>query len=376
MKELKTHPLCELFPAMATGELEELAADILENGQREPIILLGDAVLDGRNRYLACCMEGIEPRFEQFDGGDPLAFVLSKNLCRRHLDASQRAMVASRLATLEKHSNQYTAKSGAQICATSEQPVSQGEAAELLNVSRRAVQQARKVQEQGEPELVSAVESGKVSVSDAARIAEQPAEVQRSAVEAVNQGKARTVSEAAEPDQPKAADFDKLHEAIGKALRARDDLERELGKSTEAVALLEQLRTLNDTANDWKRSASRQPSKGSTLDRLKRAVPERFAAVFSRANVFDSIRNRLNTLRAELDALCQEPLGVFLHRQGVLADIDNLKSALKFSRPYTVCPYCRGNGCKGCKQQGWITEDGYKSAPREMKAELTPEHAA
>jgi len=34
--------------------------------------------------------------------GDPLAFVLSKNVDRREMSKSQRAMVASRLATLDR----------------------------------------------------------------------------------------------------------------------------------------------------------------------------------------------------------------------------------------------------------------------------------
>lgn len=57
----------------------------------------------------------------------------------------------------------------AQICAKS-----QAEAAELLNVSRRSVQSARKVLNEGIPELIEAVEQGEIAVSKAAKIAELP----------------------------------------------------------------------------------------------------------------------------------------------------------------------------------------------------------
>lgn len=80
--------------------LGELADDIAEHGLRQPIILLDGQILDGRNRYEASVMAGVEPRVETFNGDDPLTYVVSANLKRRHLDESQRAMVAARLATL------------------------------------------------------------------------------------------------------------------------------------------------------------------------------------------------------------------------------------------------------------------------------------
>jgi hypothetical protein len=47
--------------------------------------------------------------------------------------------------------------------------VAQDAAAEMLNVSTRSVKHAKKVQESGDAALIAAVESGKVSVSAAAR---------------------------------------------------------------------------------------------------------------------------------------------------------------------------------------------------------------
>ena len=90
--------------------------------------------------------------------------VVSLNLHRRHLDESQRAMVAAKIATLPKGANQHV-----QICTPSRE-----KAAELLNVSTRTVASARKVLDEGAPELVAAVERGAVSVSAAADVAELP----------------------------------------------------------------------------------------------------------------------------------------------------------------------------------------------------------
>jgi hypothetical protein len=54
-------------------------------------------------------MAGVEPTYRPHDGSDPLTFVLSANLHRRHLDTSQKAMVGAKVATLELGDNQHTA---------------------------------------------------------------------------------------------------------------------------------------------------------------------------------------------------------------------------------------------------------------------------
>jgi len=142
--------------------------DIAEHGLREPIVMHEGMILDGRNRFRACQEVGVPLRTVDYDGDDPKAYVISLNLHRRHLTESQRAMVAARLADLPKHANRFTID--AQICAST----SQTEAADLLNVSRRAVQHANKVQSAGVAELVAAVDSGDLSVSAAAEIASLP----------------------------------------------------------------------------------------------------------------------------------------------------------------------------------------------------------
>lgn len=89
--ELKQHPLSAAFPAMSAEDFHALKDDIKATGQREPIILHDGMVLDGWHRYRACVDLGIKPQQFNFGDGDPVAFVLSHNLHRRHLSASQRA---------------------------------------------------------------------------------------------------------------------------------------------------------------------------------------------------------------------------------------------------------------------------------------------
>ncbi len=163
--DLDGHPLAEALPLMDGTAFEELVADIEQHGQRDPITLYEGMILDGRNRYRACRMLGVECRTEEWEGkGSPVAFVVSKNLRRRDLDASQRAMVVAAFATLEI-GNVKAQKSGG--C---QQPpkLSNAEAAKLANVGVETVKSAKTVRAEGTPEEIAAVVSGAEKVKPVA----------------------------------------------------------------------------------------------------------------------------------------------------------------------------------------------------------------
>lgn len=90
---MKIHPAADFFPMMSEDELTDLADDIKANGQHFPIILDKDGqLIDGRNRLAACKLAGVEPRFDQLNGHDPLAYIAGVNLKRRNLTKGQQAM--------------------------------------------------------------------------------------------------------------------------------------------------------------------------------------------------------------------------------------------------------------------------------------------
>ena len=94
--ERKAHPFAARFPMMDEEDLAELAADIKKNGQQMPIVVDGEGqIIDGRNRLEACRRAGVEPIFEELAGGDPVDFILSLNVRRRHLTKGQRAMAVA-----------------------------------------------------------------------------------------------------------------------------------------------------------------------------------------------------------------------------------------------------------------------------------------
>lgn len=177
---MEWHPYAKLFPMLSDEELEGLADDIRANGLRNAIVVdADDRIIDGRNRYRACQMAGVEPTIEamSLDDREILAFVISTNLKRRHLSESQRADIAAKIANTKPHRPSKQANLPA-----SEPVVTQAEAAHMLNVSERSVRNAKKVHDKGSPELQAAVSSGDVKVSRAAKIADLPKSQQAQAI--------------------------------------------------------------------------------------------------------------------------------------------------------------------------------------------------
>ncbi len=176
---IQVHPAAEIFPLIEGAEFDALCDDIAAHGLRESLcrmwVTADDGteepwLLDGRNRLRACERLGIKPEWRSYDDDDPIGFVLSLNMHRRHLTESQRAIVTGKIATLRNGGDRRSDGFSAQICALN----TQAEAAKLLSVSRSSAQSARKVLDRGNDDLVSQVERGDVKVSAAATVAKLP----------------------------------------------------------------------------------------------------------------------------------------------------------------------------------------------------------
>jgi hypothetical protein len=161
---MKFHPVADIFPMLPEQELLMLSEDIKANGLKQPIWTSDEMILDGRNRYRACKIARVDPAFKEFKGGDPLAFVLSLNLHRRHLNESQRAGVAAKIANIGLGEAHRPNKVGKFADLTS--PVSQPKAAEMLNVGERIVRSYKAV-ERDAPELTKRIDAGEITVHEA-----------------------------------------------------------------------------------------------------------------------------------------------------------------------------------------------------------------
>ncbi|MCS7466543.1 hypothetical protein NZK35_07795 [Stieleria sp. ICT_E10.1] len=202
------HSAANLVPMMDLDEMNDLEESISQDGLKEPIVMLDGKVLDGRNRLCACLNVGVEPKFNQLnsdDVPDPVEFVLIKNLIRRHLSKSQLSMIAAEIVKVEailakerqieagKRGNTSRRRAGCgnstttgasetnaelssettQDAGIDVQPNSgraRDRAGAVVGVSGTLVHRAAKVAENGCDLLKSAVESGTLDVTKAAKL--------------------------------------------------------------------------------------------------------------------------------------------------------------------------------------------------------------
>lgn len=168
---MKSHPFANILPELDGEGLKNLAENIKNEGLKEEIVMLDGQILDGRNRFAACKLAKVEPRFRDFSAkkdGDPLRFVMSLNLHRRHLTDDQRAQAAAEFAAESERGRPAEVKEGETPKPT------QAEAAELFGVPVSAVKRAAAVSKKGSSELKKAVKEGKVKLSKAAAVTKEP----------------------------------------------------------------------------------------------------------------------------------------------------------------------------------------------------------
>jgi hypothetical protein len=187
---MECHKVCALFPEMNSEQFSALVKDIAQNGQREPIWTHEDQIIDGRHRYRACCGLGIVPKFQEWNGqGSLVAFVVSLNLHRRHLDTSQRAAVAAEVKPmLEEEGRRRLQEAAAQrrgahgrlepVCLNSDKQVDESwdstqEAADMFSVARCTVADAASVKEQ-DPAAFDAIKRGETTVHAAKKRLDPP----------------------------------------------------------------------------------------------------------------------------------------------------------------------------------------------------------
>jgi signal transduction histidine kinase len=196
------HAATALFPLLAPDQLCALAADIAAYGLRSPIVRHHGAILDGRNRWIACKLAKVEPTYTEYaNSGSQTAYVVSMNLKRRDLTAGQRAVVAVELEKVLAEEAKMRMRRGGEIAGRGRQgreriPYPVGKAADqagsLLRVSGRYVSAAKKLVAKA-PEAADLVREGRISLPDAKQLIEVSAAQCRAAVTKIRDGEAMTV---------------------------------------------------------------------------------------------------------------------------------------------------------------------------------------
>jgi hypothetical protein len=192
-------------------EHEALERSILAEGCRDALVLWGDVLVDGHNRYGICRKHGLpfqtvqNTRFQTLE--DVHLWMIDQHLGRRSISDFLRGVLALRkkdivderrarasAAASPANDAPFDADTPAQAPPTDSAtalpppaPLSSREAiAKAARLSSSQVGMIEKIQKQAAPELVAAVKSGTISINAAAAVATLPAEEQ---VAAANAGK-------------------------------------------------------------------------------------------------------------------------------------------------------------------------------------------
>jgi len=178
------------------NEYAALERSLLAEGCRDALVLWGDVLIDGHNRYAICRKHGIEFRtvqntsFTSLD--DVMLWTIDNHLARRSVSDFQRGVLALRKKDI------VAARATGAPAASAEQGAGEGrdsglapapvplatreEVARTARVSSNTISQIEKIQKTAAPALVEAVRAGTISINAAATVASLPEADQVAAV--------------------------------------------------------------------------------------------------------------------------------------------------------------------------------------------------
>ncbi|PIF89917.1 hypothetical protein CLU86_0796 [Acidovorax sp. 62] len=259
---------------LTPDEHDALERSILAEGCRDALVLWGDVLVDGHNRYGICQKHGLpfqtvqNTHFQSME--DVHLWMIDQHLGRRSVSDFQRGVLALRkreivadrraraaatfVASAPAEETQAEADPSTDVATTSVAPaedLSSREAiARAARLSSSQVVMIEKIQKQAAPELVAAVKSGTISLNAAAAVATLPAEEQvaaavagkdelKQAAKRVREAKRKTreetpvkaADEAAAPsDAPAADELQTLRARVAELTAENEALRQQLAQ--------------------------------------------------------------------------------------------------------------------------------------------------
>ncbi|QNA88859.1 hypothetical protein G4G28_10870 [Massilia sp. Dwa41.01b] len=174
-------------------EYAALERSLLAEGCRDALVLWGDTLIDGHNRYDICRRHGIEFRTVQNNNfasiEDVMLWMIDNHLARRSVSDFQRGLLALRKKEIvsarmaQKLADEPPAPNPDDMDSRPPPPWNtREEVAKAARVSSNTISQIERIQKAATPQLVEAVRSGTISINAAANVAQLPQEMQIAAV--------------------------------------------------------------------------------------------------------------------------------------------------------------------------------------------------
>ncbi|WP_332747447.1 plasmid replication/partition related protein [Hydrogenophaga sp.] len=188
---------------LTPDEFEALERSILTEGCRDALVLWGDVLIDGHNRYGICQQHGLpfqtvqNTHFQSME--DVHLWMIDQHLGRRSVSDFQRGVLALRKREImAERRSRFLASAPApdDVAADETSPLpppdnpvapapkplhSREDIAKAARLSSSQVVQIEKIQKQATPELVEALKAGTISLNAAAAVAGLPVDEQKAA---------------------------------------------------------------------------------------------------------------------------------------------------------------------------------------------------
>jgi hypothetical protein len=251
---------------LTSDEHEALERSLLAEGCRDALVLWGDVLVDGHNRYGICQKHGLAFQtvqntfFKSMD--DVHLWMIDQHLGRRSVSDFQRGVLAlrkreilaERRASSNAASNPHSDQTDSQESTSAITPAvadsqpqperlnSREDIAKAARLSRNQLVMIEKIQKLAAPELVAAIKSGTISLNAAAAVATLPEEEQKAAVIAgkdelkqaakrVREAKRKPREEAGAAQESTDLDeLQRLRQRVNELTAENEDLRRQLSE--------------------------------------------------------------------------------------------------------------------------------------------------
>lgn len=170
----------KLIPALKPEEYSQLEASIKTEGCRDSLVLWGEILIDGHNRYEICLKHGIPFKTVQKEfssESDAVVWIILNQFGRRNLSLYERSLLALKLEEAlkpvfqEKAKENQIARKGNQHGTTSKNSVNlspvdtQKEIAKASQVSHDTISKVKTIQAKATPEQKEKLSSGEESIN-------------------------------------------------------------------------------------------------------------------------------------------------------------------------------------------------------------------
>ena len=176
---------------LTDNEYAALERSLVAEGCRDALVLWGEVLIDGHNRYAICNKHDIAFRtvqntsFASLD--DVMLWVIDNHLARRSVSDYQRGVLALRkkdivAARVAHKAAEPEAAPDAPRAPESPPWNTREDVAKAARVSSNTISQIERIQKAATPQLVEAVRAGTISINAAATVASLPEDAQNAAV--------------------------------------------------------------------------------------------------------------------------------------------------------------------------------------------------